>query len=158
MVVGDSAVLGGDGRIEIDVHGSGPAAEREIDGGHREVAVQWPEPQRCLGHGRHHRNLIDALMRHPLALAIGNAVGDQNHRLPIEQSLGGAVHRACGAGSTRHDTGAWRSGQLGGHAGHDRCGGLGVHQHESNAGRFACADDIEVRAASGHAEQQLGAG
>ena len=105
------------------------------------------ERRRC-----HQGELVDALVRDAVALGRADAVGDEHHRLAVEQRLGDAVDGARRARATRDHARSRRTGQLADDTGHDRGRRLGVGQHEAHAALVHRADDVEVRTTARHPE------
>ena len=76
------------------------------------------------------RLLVDALVRDPGAVGLGDAVGDEHHRLSVDVGHGQAVNRAGGARASGGHAHAGGSGELAHDSRHDGAGSLGVHQNE----------------------------
>jgi hypothetical protein len=143
-------------RVDVDVHRTGPAGRGKGD----DVSgvCGQGEPSGGLRDGCHQRWLVESLVRHAGMVGVGHAIGDQHHRLAVEQRLGRAVHGARSARAAGGDAHAGGAGELAHHAGHDGGGVLGVGEDELDAGVDGSTHHIEVRTAAGHSERVRGAG
>jgi hypothetical protein len=120
----------------------------------RQIARLAAERHRRERHRRHDRELVDALVRDAVALGRTDAVGDQHHRLAVEQRLRDPVDGTCHARTTGDHTRPRRSGQLTDDTCHHSRSRLGVGKHETHAALVHRADDVEVRTTSWHTEHQ----
>ena len=154
LVLGSRAPDGADGsKSTWTGPGRGPRTRATI-APRQLVRAQPPNAHRGERHRCHQGELVDALMGDAVAIGRADAVGDQHHRLAVEQRLGDAVHGARDARTTRDDARTRRTGQLTDDTSHDGGRRLGVGEHEAHAALVHRADDVEVRTTARHAEHE----
>src|SRR5919197_85497 len=85
------------------------------------------------------------------------AVADDDERRALESGARDSIDCGRDAGTERRQTRAWTSADLGLRDRRDRGSGLGGGEDERDAGAPRRFDDVEVAAATGHAEERADA-
>jgi hypothetical protein len=113
--------------------------------------------QRDLGLGdrTHHRQVVELLAQGDLMHARPVAIGEGDHREPVERRMGEAVGQVGHAGADRRERDANRPGALAVDTRGDDRRGLVLREHEVDPVRRAGAHQFRGRTATGNAEDPV---